>query len=76
MTSMAQLPRIGPKGAVWVMEMLRSGLSLGKRVAELVDPNGLQIWAVVGVEADAAAPSRLQQDDQHEEDTNDNVENG
>jgi hypothetical protein len=42
------------------MEMLRSGLSLGKRVAELVDPNGLQIWAVVGVEADAAALEEFQ----------------
>jgi hypothetical protein len=57
---MAQLPRIGPKGAVWVLEMLRSGLSLGKRVAELVDPNNLQIWAVIGVDADAAAPEQFQ----------------
>ena len=60
MTSIEQLPRIGPKGAVWVLEMLRSGLSLGKRVAELVDPDDLQIWAVIGVDADAAALERFQ----------------
>ena len=60
MTSIAQLPGIGPEGAVWVLEMLRCGLSLGKRAADLVDPTGLQIWAVVGVDADAAALEQFQ----------------
>jgi hypothetical protein len=59
-TSVAQLPRIGPKGALWVLEMLRSGLSLGKRVAKLVDPNDLQTYAVIGVDADAAALEQFQ----------------